>query len=64
MKWQIKEANFPVLGSQCIMSKTEKSKSIIVPLENCCDCLVAQLGLTLCDPMDYSVPGSCVHGDI
>ena len=23
--------------------------------------LVAQLGLTLCDPMDYSPPGSSVH---
>ena len=26
-------------------------------------CLVAQLCLTLCDPMDYSTPGSSVHGD-
>ena len=25
--------------------------------------LVAQLYLTLCDPMDYSPPGSSVHGD-
>ena len=25
-------------------------------------CLVAQLCLTLCDPMDCSPPGSCVHG--
>ena len=24
--------------------------------------LVAQLCLTLCDPMDYSPPGSSVHG--
>ena len=24
--------------------------------------LVAQLRLTLCDPMDYSPPGSSVHG--
>ena len=23
--------------------------------------LVAQSCLTLCDPMDYSLPGSCVH---
>ena len=23
---------------------------------------VAQLCLTLCDPMDYSLPGSSVHG--
>ena len=26
-------------------------------------CLVARLCLTLCDPMDCSPPGSCVHGD-
>ena len=26
-------------------------------------CLVTQLCLTLCDPMDYSSPGSSVHGD-
>ena len=26
-------------------------------------CLVAQSCLTLCDPMDYSPPGSSVHGD-
>ena len=25
-------------------------------------CLVAQSCLTLCDPMDCSPPGSCVHG--
>ena len=24
--------------------------------------LVVQSGLTLCDPMDYSLPGSSVHG--
>ena len=26
-------------------------------------CLVTQLCLTLCNPMDYSLPGSSVHGD-
>ena len=26
-------------------------------------CLVAQLCLTLCDPVDYSPPGSSVHED-
>ena len=25
-------------------------------------CLVAKLYLTLCDPMDYSLPGSSIHG--
>ena len=28
----------------------------------CCCCLVAKSCLTLCDPMDYSLPGSSVHG--
>ena len=28
-----------------------------------CVCLVAQLRLTLCDPMDSSPPVSSVHGD-
>ena len=27
-----------------------------------CACLVTQSCPTLCDPMDYSLPGSCVHG--
>ena len=27
-----------------------------------CMCLVTQLCLTLCDPMDCSLPGSSVHG--
>ena len=29
---------------------------------SCCCCLVAQLCLTLCDPMDCSLPGSSIHG--
>ena len=29
----------------------------------CAVCLVAQSRLTLCDPIDYSLPGSSVHGD-
>ena len=29
----------------------------------CVLCLVAQLCPTLCDPMDYSPPGSSAHGD-
>ena len=28
----------------------------------CCFCLAAKLCPTLCDPMDYSQPGSSVHG--
>ena len=29
---------------------------------NVCECLVAQLCLTLCNPLDCSLPGSYVHG--
>ena len=31
-------------------------------LLRCCCCLVAKSCATLCDPMDYSLPGSSVHG--
>ena len=30
-------------------------------IHTCCCCSVAQLHLTLCDPLDYSPPGSSVH---
>ena len=33
-----------------------------VPMSAGCCCLVAQLCLTLCDPVDCRLPGSCVHG--
>ena len=29
---------------------------------SCCYCLIAKLCLTLCDPMDCSLPGSSIHG--
>ena len=34
-------------------------------INQCCAvlCLVTQSCPTLCDPMDYSLPGSSVHGD-
>ena len=31
-------------------------------IHTCCCCLVAKFCLTLCDPMDCSLPGSPVHG--
>ena len=37
------------------------TKSHIIKLFYCC-CLVAKLCPTLCDPMDYSLPDSFVHG--
>ena len=36
----------------------------LIPRNLCCvPCLVTQSCLTLCDPMDYSLPGPSVHGD-
>ena len=40
-----------------MMGKNEKEIYVYIV------CLVTQLCPTLCDPMDYSLPGSCVHGD-
>ena len=34
---------------------------MMLNIANCC-CLVSKLCPTLCDPMDYSPPGSSVHG--
>ena len=34
-----------------------------IPSYVCAVCLVAQSRPTLCDPIDYSLPGSSVHGD-
>ena len=40
---------------------TERNCAVVIL---CCAvlCLVAQSSLTLCDPMDYSLPGTSVHG--
>ena len=56
-------------SSSCICS----NRIILLPLSICklntqlmqrtMLCLVTQLCLTLCDPMDSSLPGSAVHGD-
>ena len=47
----------------CISQSTKKSEHKEKLLDNkCCMCvLVTQSCLTLCDPMDYSLPGSSVH---
>ena len=36
---------------------------VFIFLQSTCVCLVAQSCLTLCNPMDCSLPGSSVHGD-
>ena len=40
------------------MRQTER----MTPTYICCGGLVAQLGPTLCDPMDCSPPGFSIHG--
>ena len=37
--------------------------SLVWSTRSVCVCLVAQLCLTLCDPMDCNPPGSSIHGD-
>ena len=45
-----------------IPSKLEpKRAEVTLPISVLC--LVTQLCLTFCDPMDYSLPGSSVNGD-
>ena len=34
----------------------------LIMIHHCCWCLVSKSGLSLCDPMDCSLPGSSVHG--
>ena len=48
------------LSPSVSLSHTYKHAHYILFL---CFCLVAQLCLTLCNPMDCSPPGSSVHGD-
>ena len=38
------------------------TKEVLITLSLICCCLVPQLCLTLCDPMNYSLLGSSVHG--
>ena len=40
----------------------ERKKTEINGIPHLAACLVIQLCPTLCDPMDYSLPGSSVHG--
>ena len=42
--------------------KSEREARLGVCVSVCVSALLAQLYLTLCDPMDYSWPGSSVHG--
>ena len=50
---------WPCLALLCLSFLAYKMEIILVHVL----CLVVQSCLTLCDPMDYSPPGSSVHGD-
>ena len=43
--------------------KKQEYRNINLSEKLCAMCLVAQSWLTLCDPMDYSLPSSSVHGN-
>ena len=51
-----------VLQSQTQLKRLSSSSSSIGNLQNATKVLVAQSCLTLCNPMDYSLPGSSVQG--
>ena len=44
------------------MIQSHNSKILIIYTTYMCVWLVTQSCLTLCDPMDYSLPGSSIHG--
>ena len=55
-----------VLSVALVLSLSLSSFLLTLPILHgllCVLCLVAQLCLTLCDPMDHSPPSSPVHGD-
>ena len=43
------------------LSDSMRALCLPLPFEPFCCSLVAQLCLTLCNPLDYSLPGSSVH---
>ena len=49
-----------------LLEETEKYFIYLILINNkivyCCVCSVTKSCLTLCNPMDYSPPGSSVHG--
>ena len=52
-------------GHDCILSTrvvTSTGRYSIIFVESLLESEVAQLCSTLCNPMDYSLPGSSVHG--
>ena len=52
-----------VWNSLCFMDLNVSLISQVKEVFSCVLSLVTQLCLTLCDPMDFSPPGSSVHGD-
>ena len=53
----------PPGSSLCPHSQHRAPKTLVISqvIGKCC-CLVAQSSLTLCDPVNWSPPGSSVHG--
>ena len=51
-----------MIQGQGRMMKINNKLTTSTTIQSSVLCLVVQLGLTLCDPMDHSLPGSSVHG--
>ena len=66
--WYIRKQKKPMQStSRTLLFRGLKLWELIRPIFsvfscNYCVCSVAQSCLTFCDPMDYSLPGSSVHG--
>ena len=60
-------STFPVgkkfaINQGCKYSTNKQTKTFYIAEGYFCRCLVAKLCLTVCSPMDCSLPGSSVHG--
>ena len=63
--WQFLEAYRPFLRKLFPNAKNKicrLTRETLYTKMVCCDCLVAKLHTTVCNPMDCSLPGSSIHG--
>ena len=56
MDWEFRISRCKLLYIEWINNK------VGLTVQHCAACLVTQSCLTLCNPIDYSPPGSSVHG--
>ena len=61
----VSELGLPLAASfltQPLLPAWDPNVALLLGSRNNSTCMPAQWCLTLCDPMDYSPPGPCVHG--